>query len=239
MRIWNGYGSTRRACRTSRTSFGTARSSTGSTRRRSRRALGIGVPDGRRITVLLAVLATAALTACTNSDAGTATPQSQSRSAPNKSTGALPPRPEEVKLDGVKPCDLLTRQQQDKLQIDRANWYPEVDKEFNTRPCFFSKNRSQPYFSYGVMAVTNHGADYWLRQNSDTQLTDVAGFPTVASRPAGTTKAKCEMAVDVAEGQMLYVDMEPITTNAFDQNQMCDMAKQAATAAVETLKTVK
>ncbi|TCP54159.1 uncharacterized protein DUF3558 [Tamaricihabitans halophyticus] len=192
--------------------------------------------DQRIAGVLLAVGATALLVSCTETTTGTAGAPAGSTEA---SAPALPERPGDLPVAGIEPCALITEQQANELQMDRIAAGTERIKEFGTRACRVVKDREQPYYSYLIMPVPSSGADQVLQNNPETQLTEVGGFPTVATRPVGVSDVACDMAVDVADGQMVYVMIDPISDNTFDQNQLCDMAKAAAEAAVATLKTLR
>lgn len=193
---------------------------------------------------LLTVFAGSALAGCDGGVRTVAGGDTTTTPPPSTSTASqvrLPPRPATVELDGVDPCELLTAEQQAELRVESARRSPHPMDHFHVRPCDFEKGAPAPMYSYGIAPVTTEGADYWLapERNVDTQFTTVDGFTAVAYRLKGTGGAGCSMAVDVAEGQMLLVDMQPITRNTFDQSQQCDMAKKAAESAVRTLRTVK
>lgn len=95
-------------------------------------------------------------------------------------------------------------------------------------------------YSYQVATVTGKGVDYWgAGGNVDVKSTDVTGFGAVQITFLGTDNVDCSLAVDVADGQQLFLSYRPTAKEGESQQQMCDNVKKAAGLAVETLKTLK
>jgi hypothetical protein len=152
----------------------------------------------------------------------------------------LPPRPKEIKLGGISDaCTALTKDQQKQLKIDEAISEPQdVIKGKDSPGCSFQSN-SRPLFSYEVALIADEGVDYWQAGgNLDVAQKSVAGFGAYQVTLTGTTKGDCALAVDVADGQQLFVSFLPIG-DGFTQDQMCQNAAKGAELALATLQTLK
>ncbi|WP_063713769.1 DUF3558 domain-containing protein [Amycolatopsis nigrescens] len=183
-------------------------------------------------------LAVFALAGCSSPTQGVAEP-----SAPAPSPGGqavdLPSRPKEMPLAGIDPCTLFTEQQLDELKV---NSEPRSRAGREGQTCSLGVNLTEPYYSYNVEAVTTADLQDWLtgghhNASLNTEPTQVGGFPALTSHAKGSSPSDCETLVGVARGQTLRAQMYPESQGAFDQKQLCDMAKQVATMAVETLQT--
>lgn len=177
------------------------------------------------------------LSACTATDPGQAGagPVTPAR-APE-----LPPRPHELSLRGVDPCSLLTEAQLDELEV---NSEPRRASEQRDGPtCSLDVDRTKPYYSYYVETITTAGVRSRLggarADNTTTQAGQVTGFPALTRYAPGSPPSDCETLVDVADGQTLRVQLYPVTQDAFDQNQLCEMAERAAALALRTLKATR
>jgi hypothetical protein len=99
-------------------------------------------------------------------------------------------------------------------------------------------NNDSPRITYGVSLVTTKGIDYWRGSgNVKVERLEVGGYAAVRLTLAGTSTVDCAVAVDVADGQQLYVDFSPVG-EAHSQEKMCDNAKRAAELALATLPTL-
>ncbi|MCP2169317.1 Protein of unknown function (DUF3558) [Goodfellowiella coeruleoviolacea] len=152
----------------------------------------------------------------------------------------LPARPEELRVDGVDPCRLLTAEQQRELGADVA---PSLDvdnaDDFGNHACAYSKYRGEPRYGWSIVAVAQEGATVWLREKraSDARVVRVGDFGAVEIRVGADTA--CSVVVDVAEGQNLDVQFTLITAGALTQDEMCAKAGQGAELAVRTLRTMR
>ena len=183
----------------------------------------------RLVLLLVACLVAAG---CTTEVAGT----------PSAPTGLLlPPRPREVRLDGVDPCSLLTAEQRAGLGFTST---PAISKPYvalfrGDVPTCTMFSSSPGAVLLGVGTVTTAGIERW----QDTSLaarvrpTAVAGFPAVIALPT-QSGAYCSVEVDVAPGQLLDVqisdggDSPPVT-----QEALCQRAGQTAEEMARTLLT--
>jgi Protein of unknown function (DUF3558) len=148
---------------------------------------------------------------------------------------ALPPRPREINLNGIQPCDLLTEQQREQLGFDRPP-VPANNPNFGVPDCTIGNSRIG--LATKVMPVPNKDLSYWFDKdqvNADPQVIDVAGFPALLNKTPGQTKF-CNVDVGVAKGQFLdvmYANSGARTPPPLDS--LCDGAKQVATAAMQSL----
>jgi hypothetical protein len=158
----------------------------------------------------------------------------------------LPPRPKELKVDGVDPCTLLTKSQQQQLGLDaeplRSNPNDPGQQDAKGNPgCDYGKTGSNPRYSYLITLVPQEGADAWLREKRNVQVrpTVVANYGAVTTQLGTTQRRVCNVVVDVAQGQSLDVQFSSITENAFTRDQLCQKAADGAALAVQTLGTMR
>lgn len=190
--------------------------------------------------IVAAVLAVFAIAACSTGGGEKGTPttaSSDTSTSSGGSDGALPARPAELKLDNVDPCKLLTTDQMKQIKV--ASTKPVQPNLVDKKPspsCFYQNGVE---YNYTVGVVTHNGVSYWLRNGGTVKSTvvDVSGYGAAEIKFAGTNDVDCAIAVDVADGQQLFVSYKPLEKES--QEQMCDKAKNAATLALVTLKTLK
>ena len=194
----------------------------------------VALPSGpvRPVVLLLAcVLAAAGTTgACTTVVPGT----------PAAPTGVLlPPRPREVRLDGVDPCSLLTAEQRAELGLTsepRASTkYVELFRG-QVATCTMRGQDPAPVL-LGLSTVTTVGIERWREDDlvERTEPTTAAGFPALTAVPLQLTDY-CSVEVDVAVGQLLDVQFGSGGTNAsISQRELCRLAQKSADAAMATL----
>jgi hypothetical protein len=196
------------------------------------------------------MLAVGTLAACT-SIGGAPLPAAGNTPSSPGTAASLPPRPKDLKIDGIDPCILLTKPQQQQLGLDRdprpdnANDTKEIDR-FGNRGCSFDKTASEPRYGYLIVPVPQEGADAWLTQkrNATAKPVDAEGYGALELHlplPPGRTEQGpfCEVVVDVAQGQSLTVQFSQITRGAFSHDQLCERARQGAGLAVQTLRTLQ
>jgi hypothetical protein len=151
-----------------------------------------------------------------------------------------PPRPKEIKLDGIDPCSTFTTAQRSELKIDESQ-DKALDVLNNEQPaptCRYHAN-GRTIFSYNVSLVSGEGIEYWeAGSNLDVDAKTVAGFAAYQYKLSGTSEGYCSYAVDVADKQQLIVQFFPIG-DGFTQDQMCQNAAKGAELALATLQTLK
>jgi uncharacterized protein DUF3558 len=163
----------------------------------------------RRLLVLLAALCVVA--GCSTSVAGTPFPEASAAGgnpgAPNLS---LPPRPHELRLDGLDPCSSLSSPQLAKLALEIISaskpTSPSVGKgRICTADGFDSKKTSVSIafvYNRGIAtANTGPGA-----ASSQITPSNTAGFPSIVARLPDF----CAVDIDVAADQYIDIQYETI-----------------------------
>lgn len=154
---------------------------------------------------------------------------------PATSAPQLPPRPQELRIDGVDPCTLLDPQQRRRLGVDSE---PRAGggSSRGEPACSYSHLSSEPFYSVNVATVPFEGAQVWLSgtRNVDARIVDIAGFGAVTTRVKGDN-SDCSVIVDVAEGQSVDVLFTGDSAGSFTSDEMCEQARLAAEAATKTL----
>ncbi|GAA1349800.1 DUF3558 domain-containing protein [Saccharothrix algeriensis] len=194
----------------------------------------------------VACAAFAVLVGCSSGEKGNPTPDPSavgaSESGATETAAPSPQRPKEIKLEGVDPCSLVSKEQREQWGAPRVENRPtEVVKGAGASPsCSFVTGAGvQPSFSYNLSLITGKGVEYWTSTgNLDVAEKEVGGYPAKQVNFKGTSKTDCFVAVDVADGQQLYVQFLPIS-RIFSQDQMCQNAAKGAETALATLQTLK
>jgi hypothetical protein len=159
---------------------------------------------------------------------------------PPAPTGAvLPPRPREVRLEGVDPCSLLTAEQRAALGFTSE---PRPSRPyvalFRGEVSTCTMRGSSPENALVVNgAVTTVGIERWREGDiaADVRPTTISGFPAVIAVPRQFTDY-CNAEVDVANGQLLDVQFGAGTADApIPQTELCNRARQAAEQMMATL----
>jgi hypothetical protein len=154
----------------------------------------------------------------------------ESPQAPSKI--ALPPRPREVRLDGVDPCSLLTPEQRITLGVrsQPSASKPYVELFHGEVPTCTMYGSSPGAFILGIGTVTTAGIERWQDRSLAAQIHPavVAGFPAVIAVPK-QSQLYCAIEVDVANGQLLDVQVldggdEP----QVPQHDLCTIADRSA-----------
>jgi hypothetical protein len=181
--------------------------------------------------LVTAVLAAGCTTAgCTTTVAGT----------PTTPPGVLlPPRPKEVRLDGVDPCSLLTAAQRTALGLTSQ---PRSSRPFVTlfrgevATCTVRGGSPENVLLVSG-AVTTAGVDRWHEPDisADVHPTTIAGFPGLVARPRQFADY-CHVEVDVATGQLLDVQLGGGAADAvIPQAELCAGAQRVAEQMMATL----
>ncbi|WP_157767958.1 DUF3558 domain-containing protein [Actinosynnema pretiosum] len=178
---------------------------------------------------------------CTDSQGGTADPDSrdggaatsQATSAPKKSN-----RPQEFKLDGLDPCKALTADQMAQLGLARTRvGDPTSFAELENVPiCDYSSNTGKT-ITYGVSFITTRGYDYWNGNgNLEVTPTTVAGYDASLMKLVGDKAYTCDVAVDVADGQHLHLSHH--AGSDANQEELCRKVTSAAEMVLDTLPSL-
>ncbi|WP_447004313.1 DUF3558 domain-containing protein [Saccharothrix isguenensis] len=183
--------------------------------------------------VIIATLCAWALAACTPFPEKKADGRVDEPLPPTTTTmTSLPPRPQDIRLDDVDPCAVLSEDQRIRLSLDNPpSAYVEAGFG-NAKACTMRSNISGNVVRFAL--VTVEGVGVWLSENAqvDARQTTVAGFPGLTVRTPGMENM-CNVEVDVAEGQFLDVMFrDGGNATAAKQDTLCQGAQRAAEAAV-------
>jgi hypothetical protein len=198
------------------------------------------------------------LAGCTDSTGGVATPggretNTSEEPATTEPSGPLgggeptveiPPRPADLPLDGVKPCQLFTKAQLTQLKITDPPSSKTSEGYFVAPGCDFEIATLETFRSYEILTVTQEGIEPWLtgKRNVEAKLSEVAGYPAATYwllGAEGTNAQDCATAVDVADGQQLMVTADNDGDRSFTLDQLCQLAETAAGLALQTLQTLE
>lgn len=153
----------------------------------------------------------------------------------------IPAPPKELRLDGLDPCTLYTPAQRTELKVDKFRTRNAENSEYykDMQECVLDVSTQEPFITYAALAVTNEDVSVWLtgNRNVDAKLISVGGYPAAQFSIMGTD-TNCSIAVGVAKGQHLWVDMTPWSGD-FTYEDICNAGKQAAEMALQTLQTLK
>jgi hypothetical protein len=190
---------------------------------------------GAVVAVVLGVLASA----CSVDSSGPSAPPTSAEALPEGQV-ELPPRPREVRLDGVDPCSLLTEEQRAGLGLDAR-------PVFSRSPVGLYDGAEVPLCTIGgfepravtagVSLVTSVGIDRYTTGElaAEIQPSTVHGFPAVVAVPTRFTEY-CTVIVDVAAGQLLDVQFRDGGRRPpIPQPQLCRDAEIVAGAVMTTL----
>jgi hypothetical protein len=193
----------------------------------------------RAAAAALAVVALVALTACGGSPAGPANSPSTA-SPPQPGTSALPPRPTELRLDGVDPCSLLSSDQRRELGVNGGVFARDTNSTvLSGDSCLWSNLPNSPDNAYLGRLVLRTGAGYALGREP---LRMVDGFPATTTGSVGSDPTYyCLMLVDVAPGQALGASYDNGRKDYPGMNHRlaCDKAQELASMMLSTLRAMK
>jgi hypothetical protein len=164
-------------------------------------------------------------------------PASTATAAP--STVVLPPRPREVRVDGVDPCSLLTPQVRAEQGLTeeplRGRGYTALYRG-TIEQCSVT-GFGEPAVTVGLGLSTTAGVEVFDPRNPDAvyAVIDVAGFPALT---ASLTRFPefCTVAVDVAAGQVLDVQFRDGGNQPpLPQDELCRRAQIVAESSMTQL----
>ena len=151
----------------------------------------------------------------------------------------LPPRPREVRLDGVDPCSLLTAEQRAGLGLDSKpqRSLPYVQLFHGAVPTCTVSGPSPDAVLLVSGAVTTAGVERWSESDVAAKIQPalVAGFPALIAVPTRFADY-CNVEIDVAPGQLLDVQFGGGGPQAaIDQVELCSRAARSAELMMQTL----
>jgi hypothetical protein len=160
----------------------------------------------RRLLLLLAALGVIA--GCSTAVAGAPSPEVGAAAQPTKTNAiTLPPRPRELKLDGIDPCSSLKPPQLAKLGLD--NVVPSITTgtaDLDSRICT-AIGLGAKRIGASIAFVTRPGISYITEGPTasfgDFEQMQIAGFPSI-TEPQQKSDT-CTVDVDVAAGQFINI----------------------------------
>lgn len=201
------------------------------------------------VVLLAAVSAITLVAGCTSREPGTATADPTSGSSPQStedSSGSatpseeIPSPPKDLSLNGLDPCTLFTDAQRAELKVDEVRTRDSGSEQYKgMQECVLDVTKQEPFLNYSALAVTNEDVSVWLtgKRNVDAKLISVDGYPAAQFNTKGVD-TDCVVAIGVAKGQHLLVEMAPISGD-FTYGDICQASKRAAEMALQTLQTLK
>jgi hypothetical protein len=160
---------------------------------------------------------------------------------PQAPTGVvLPPRPRDVRLEGVDPCSLLTAEQRAALGMEsepRPGTISSSALYGGDVPICTINGFGPQAVVVGIGVVTTAGVAVWSGSGLDAAVTptSVSGFPAVTARPRRFTDY-CSVDVDIAQGQLVDIQFgDGGNKPPIGQQNLCARAQQTAEAVVSTL----
>jgi hypothetical protein len=172
--------------------------------------------------------------AASDPSAGVA-PPSAVGSAPARS---LPPRPRELRLDGIDACSLITSGLRSQLTVySRMNRDPAGDG-LRSSDCEWTNFPAHPQLALSVRLVLDRGIESYL-DDPQARVTEVSGYSAVDLPGLYPTRDDgCVVRVDVAAGQTLwsgYGSDGRVPGKTYDD--MCDTARVAAQSELGQLRS--
>lgn len=158
--------------------------------------------------------------------------------SPTSGGSRLPARPNEVRLDQVDPCALLTPPQVHQLGVGVGRRKENTD-ELGSAGCLWDNFPEEPDTSYLARLITKRGADYALDSTEPTQVVTIDGFSAVQTKsPQGDPKDHCLLYIDVAAGESLMVKWLTLSRSypGLTDHLACDQARDAGRLMVENLR---
>jgi hypothetical protein len=152
----------------------------------------------------------------------------------------LPPRPREVRLDGVDPCELLTEDQRAELGLDGRPGFDQAPSQLYEAevPACVIRGSDPREIRVAVSLVTSTGIERFTTSRglaAELRPVQVRGFPALVVVPTRYT-TYCTVVVDVAPGQLIDAQFSdgggqpPVP-----QPQLCEGAEALADAVMATL----
>lgn len=146
----------------------------------------------------------------------------------------LPPRPRELRLDGLNPCATLTPSQLKSLGVQ---FHETVEPGVKRGPgCDWGHSPSEPVESYTIDVNTRGGVELVLGQ-PQLDIVTVAGFGAVETPGLFSTgKFECIINIDVAPSQAVQVSyFYDGSTLPMTHEIACQKARNAAELAMQTI----
>jgi Protein of unknown function (DUF3558) len=167
-------------------------------------------------------------------------PPTTESAAPTSSP--FPPRPAELRLDGVDPCQLLTQTQQSALNIQEDTSGQNNDG-LGSLDCVWNTPvgiHPAPSDTWVARTVLKQGAAGALGNQVQDQIVQIDGYSAVQTyAPGFDLNNDCVLVIDVAQGQSLQVRYDSYGTYPGMKRQLaCQLDRKAATLMMQNLHTL-
>ena len=163
-------------------------------------------------------------------------------STAGSAASVLPPRPREIQLDGLDPCQLWTPEQLRLLavQVDPVAGGQQENAAGYPVCTYRTARQDNADLGYSATAVLDLDASIYLGKSgpNETTVLEVGGFPAVQESSDSAIASPCRLAISTSTGQHLQVRAET-RPGAYSIEQACEMTLRAATLAVQTLQTLR
>jgi hypothetical protein len=191
----------------------------------------------RRLLVLLAALGVVA--GCSTSIGGTPSPVAGPTASNPAANGlTLPPRPRELKLDGIDPCSSLTPPQLAKLGLNRTVPSISADSPSLDGKICTAGGSDPKQIDVSIAFVTRPGIDYITTGPTASfgsfMQVRIAGFSGIVEPQQ--EQDICAVDLDVAAGQfvqVLYHDAKRPPT--LSRSELCEGAVSAGEVVMQSL----
>lgn len=158
---------------------------------------------GRGTCLLVGVLFGLLAAGCGGPAAAPPVPSSSIPAAPSGPT--LPPRPVDLRLDGLDPCKLLTPAQRAEFGLEGPGDYSDNSDRFGSVACLWLRSTAPPYGGPLIRLVVRQDLRDELGSDQPETVIDINGFPAVQTRGSfGDPQRNCLVLVDMAPGQYLW-----------------------------------
>lgn len=150
----------------------------------------------------------------------------------------LGPRPQTLSLAEIDPCALLTAAQVSALNV-HAGQPGEDNDGLGSRDCIWSTSPDTPDIAWIARATLRRGAEWYRASVTGADVVQVAGYPAVQTvSNVGDPDTQCVLAVDVAQGQSLWVQFDNMDKDypGMNHQRACQLARQAAESMVTNLR---
>jgi len=180
------------------------------------------------------------LTACGTGSSPSAPSTAVPGPAAPATNSPFPPRPVELRLDGVDPCAVLTSAQEGQLGVKQVGRDNNSDA-LGSAACQWGNNGKKPDNRWLARLIVKRGADYALTSSTGTQVVQVDGFSAVqTTSPYGDPKTHCILLVDVAQGESLWAEYDNIAGDypGINHQVACQLTQGAAEFMVQNLRVL-
>jgi len=200
----------------------------------NRRSPGLSPPRQRWLTGVVLLVALGGCSSPAPPASGAAPPSA----APPQTSQVAPPFPaltDELRLDGVDPCSLLTPAQETILRMSSGK---NLDGDPQQRTCDWASTQPSIEDSWQVY-LYRHGQNPVDESRAPIRLVPVEHFTAQAIEVPVVPSTNCYLNINVAQEQFLAV---AYLTHADHQSgitfqQACDQAVQVATMMIATLRS--